>query len=436
MKFRSHKWRLTLWATLITGTSLGVVLYGVFLLMARSQADAVDDMLRSVLDRIAVGSEQNGEWHDPEELASLYPGLSVAVFVDGRTTTSYGVRLPLLSGAGTTTISGRLVRYRSIRRDGQTVVAAVDWEDQVSDQHRMLLAFGIIWPITVGLVAWVARAAANATFKPLLRMSTEAERMAADTGSRLPVPEDEEFGLLARRLNGFLERLEKNVAAQERFASDAAHEMRTPLTVIRGHFETALLRPRTIDEYAAVLRLGVSEVERLSALVTVLLESAVTERKAPKAIDCSSIVREVSARWAERFVSAGVQLHLDLEAEPLRAEVWESELVCILDNLLSNALRFSPAGSVCELIGRRAESVVVIEVRDQGKGVPEEGRIRIFERFVRLDEGRSRDEGGFGIGLAVCRTIVERRGGKIEQGPNSPRGSVFRFTLPSPKAGV
>ena len=428
MRVRSHRWRLTLWAVSIVGALLAMILFGAYLLLGRLQADAADDMLASVLRQVEVSPEQNGEWHDPEELASLYPGLSVAVFANGRLTTSYGAHLPLVRGEGLTTVAGRTLRYREIQRDGRVVIAAVDWQDQASDQRRMLLAFALIWPVTVGLVGFVAWAAAGATFRPLLRMATQAESMAAEAGSRLPVPKDQEFGHLASRLNGFLDRLESNVKAQERFASDAAHEMRTPLTVIRGHFETALMRKRTVGDYEEVLRLGVAETERLSGLVDLLLESATSQRPPPEPIDIEHVLREVHARWVGRFAYADV--NLDLEVQATRAAIWESELVCLLDNLLANALRFSPRGSTCRIIGREEGSRVEVEVCDEGKGVPAMDAERIFERFLRLDDGRSRDAGGFGIGLAVCRVVVERRGGSIGVTQNSPSGAKFTFKLP------
>ncbi len=428
MKIRSHRWRLTVWAMAIVGSLLAVILFGAHLLLGRLQADAADHTLASVLRQVEFGPEQNGEGHDPEELASLYPGLSIAVFARGQLTTSYGARLPLVTGEGMTTVAGRVLRYRTAQRDGRTVIAAVDWQDQASDQGRMLIAFILIWPVTVGLVAWVAWAAAGATFRPLLQMATQAESMTAEAGSRLPVPEDQEFGHLATRLNGFLERLERNVKAQERFASDAAHEMRTPLTVIRGHFETALMRKREPREYEEVLRLGIDETERLSALVNLLLESASSQRPPVDPLDLDRVLRQVHGRWQDRFALAGVDLVL--EVSPIRAFIWESEFVCVLDNLLANALRFSPRGTTCSVSGKEVNSRLEIEVCDQGKGVPAQDQERIFERFVRLDDGRSRDLGGFGIGLAVCRVIVERRCGSIFVKQNEPSGARFMFNLP------
>ena len=129
MRVRSHRWRLTLWAATIVGVLLAMILFGAHLLLGRFQIDAADDVLASVAAQVEVAPEQNGEWLDPEEFATLYPGLSVAVFEAGKLKNSFGSRLPLVMGEGVTYAAGRVVRYRSTQRSGHVLVTAVDWQD-------------------------------------------------------------------------------------------------------------------------------------------------------------------------------------------------------------------------------------------------------------------------------------------------------------------
>jgi signal transduction histidine kinase len=196
---------------------------------------------------------------------------------------------------------------------------------------------------------------------------------------------------------------------------------------MRGRLETALLKTRSPEEYRATLQeLGV-ETERLAGLVEVLLQSATLVQGNVPGIDLQEQAERAHARWVDRFTDQGAELVL--ESDPAVAPLLAREFDVLVDNLLSNALKASPSGTVCLFRLSSSNGWVRIEVVDQGPGIPPERSEEIFERFARLDEGRSRIEGGFGIGLAVCRRIAEGRGGRVYLRPTAT-GAHFIIELP------
>ena len=278
----------------------------------------------------------------------------------------------------------------------------------------------------IGAVTWIA---SSRTFKPLSELSKQAERFSeSDLSQRLQVETYDEFGDFALRLNNFLDRLEDSVQRQKRFIEDAAHELRTPLTILRGRMETALLVERNGDEYRETLTQILRETERMSRLVEAMLRSALPVQDVSNAVDVETALEKVEARWLDQFVENGVVLRLD--TVPIRTMAMEEEVDCVIDNLVSNALRASPKGSTCRLAVEADGLFALVTVTDEGTGVPEDKREAIFERFTRLEKSRNRSLGGFGIGLAVSRRLVEGRGGTIRVVAGPTGGARFEVRWP------
>lgn len=238
-----------------------------------------------------------------------------------------------------------------------------------------------------------------------------------------------EVRALATDLDNMIARLAELVATKRRFVSDAAHELRAPLTSLRGELELALRRPRSADEYHAALVRAHDDVLALGALADDLLALA---RRRTDASEARTSVAEATARVTEllrqRAAQHDVTLSTRVEDASVRCAPRDFERV--LRNLVENAIRHAPPGTAVTVSAEGHEETVTVSVRDHGGGVPIEQAERIFEPFVRLDAARTRDAGGSGLGLAIAREICRANEGDVSldvhhEGP----GARFVVTL-------
>jgi len=280
---------------------------------------------------------------------------------------------------------------------------------------------------TTAAVIWygVGRA-----LRPVELISAEMERI---TGSnlhrRVPVPKsDDEIAHLAHAANAGLARIEEAVTRQRRFVADASHELRNPITGMLTKLEVELSDPDPdMQERERVLNTLFSDTERLNNIVTDLLELArvesdVAEEREP--VDMCVLLEEEFSGERRRITP---YVHGCDNAWVTGSRV---RLTRVLTNLVTNAERH--AKSRIEVVVARKEDVVVIEVHDDGAGIPESERERIFERFSRLDESMERDPEGSGLGLAISREIAQAKGGTLKAGHSGLLGgAVFILTLPA-----
>lgn len=278
--------------------------------------------------------------------------------------------------------------------------------------RQLTTALVFLWPFLVGIVAVVTRWSAKSVFHPLSRLALQAgEISGTNLKERLAAQDDAEFGELAAHLNAMLDRLESAARREEQFAIDVAHELRTPLAVMRIQIETALLRERAVVEYQGALITLLAEVVRLTEITESLLLSTAGASAPVPEIDFRSLVELRVEYWRPKFVEAG--LKLSTETESARLSVLPAEARVVVDNLLANALKFSsPSGETHVSIVAFREGVE-LAVSNDGSPLPAELGERVFERFVRGDTGRNSSTAGQGIGLAICKRIVESRGGTI-----------------------
>ena len=281
-------------------------------------------------------------------------------------------------------------------------------------------------PILVALLAALTWWLTGRALKPVEAIRAEA---AAITGStihrRVPEPSThDEVGRLARTMNSMLDRLEETSLRQRRFVSDASHELRSPVAVIRAQLEVALRRGDDADWPTVATRV-LAEDERLEQAVSELVELARTEEGAgtpPVAVDLDEIVLEETIRTRP----VPIDTSRVLAGRVLGTRPQFSRVVA---NLLDNACRHAQEHVAVSLVPDG--DFVVLIVDDDGPGIALEDRERVFERFTRLDEGRSRDAGGVGLGLAMVRAIVERSGGTVVVADTSLGGARFVVRLPA-----
>jgi len=218
-----------------------------------------------------------------------------------------------------------------------------------------------------------------------------------------------------------------------RFTADASHELRTPLSVIRGIGEVGLRETRTPAEYKEAIGSMLEEVDRLTSLVDALLRlshaDAGTVVLSSERLDLGQLARDVLTSLGVLADERSQRFALDLAAG---VSVSADRLMLreAVTNIIDNAIKHSPRGSSIQVDVRSDGSQALLTVTDEGPGVPVEYRERVFDRFFRIDEGRSRDHGGTGLGLAIAKWAVEANGGRLSVDAGPRGGSAFRIALP------
>ncbi len=340
----------------------------------------------------------------------------------------------LIFGAGTRSAApeGRLVASdRVVEVFGESLTIRA--ESRVAGIDQALGAIKtVLWfanPMLLALVAGMAYVAARRALQPVAQITTQVDQIrSADSSERVPVPANgDEIAYLAVTMNKMLDRLERSSLSQRQFVSDLSHELRTPAAVIRAEVEAALADPA--NDWDTTGRSVLVEQSRLSALVDDLIllarldEDRVSGEGAggPRLeLDLDDLVRQEAARGWDHPVSTR-------NVQPVRIEGDPRQLGRLVQNLLANADRH--ATSTIEVSLCRRDGVVVLRVDDDGQGVPEEERDRVFDRFTRLDEGRVRDVGGSGLGLAIVKEVAQAHGGLALVRTNDFGGARFEIQI-------
>jgi two-component system OmpR family sensor kinase len=296
---------------------------------------------------------------------------------------------------------------------------------------RFSLLVGLLTLLgTLGAYALGRQLSAQA-LRPTGEITAQAEALTAGTLSeRITAHADvEEFSRLVTVLNRMLDRLDGAFQVQRQFTADASHELRAPLTVLKGDIDVSLKRERSAEEYRETLLRCREEVERLSRLAADLLVLARADAALPLEhvveLDLLRLVQDVVRRYEPAATGRGVRLSV-AGAETFVAGD-ERLLERVVGNLVGNAVNYSPAGGAVRLaFTQNAE--VELTIQDEGPGVPPEHVPHLFVRFFRGDPARQRAEGS-GLGLAIARAGAEAHGGRLEFLGNRP-GATFRLILP------
>lgn len=308
-----------------------------------------------------------------------------------------------------------------------TVARPVDHVDEAVVTATGLLAVAVpLALVVIGLVVWSVARRALAPVESLRRQVDEID--AAGLGRRLDGGgAGDELDRLAGTMNRMLDRIERSQRTQRQFASDASHELRSPLATIRQHAELAVAHPESTsaDELAHIV---LEEGERMQELVEALLLLArIDERRGLGAVTAVD-VDDLALAELRRLRGLGVRVD-GHGLSPGRVRGSEALLARALRNLADNAARH--ARDLVSIRVRADRATVTVEIEDDGDGIAPAQRDRVFERFSRLDEGRARDEGGSGLGLAIVREVVLAHGGSIAVTEGARGGARFVVTLPA-----
>jgi signal transduction histidine kinase len=318
-----------------------------------------------------------------------------------------------------------ILAYKVFRPDGPwviyTAIPVVAWYADPT----LAIFLGVVGLLLIAMMSVGGFHAVGRTLAPVEAIRLQMEEItASDLGRRVPVPADQdEIRMLAKSVNTALGRLEAAYNQLRRFTADASHEVRTPLTAIRAQLEEALMYPDDTD-WPQVGQAMLAAVDRLQRLVIDLLFLARLDAGPSLTCDPADLGRLVEAELDRRSsrVKVVTQLHKGVFTRCDRPQIAR-----VLAGLMDNAERH--ALSQIAVTVRADESSAIMEVADDGPGIPPDLRDVVFERFTRLDTSRSRDAGGSGLGLAIARKIAEVHGGALTI-QDSEQGAHFVLRLP------
>ncbi len=325
--------------------------------------------------------------------------------------------------------SGFSVESIVIRRpDGDMTLTALSWlgsvRTGVANLRNTLLLVTPLLIVAVAVLAWMTTGRA---FKPVAAITDQVDRITDDRlDERVPVPATgDEIAHLAQTMNRMLDRLSGSRQRQREFVSDISHELRNPIATSRAKLEVGLNRPEDTDwKDTAAIVLG--EQERLATLVEdLLLLARLDENQATtrEEVDLDDIVIEEARRLQHRPVDIS-------RVEPVRLVGDPGQLARVVRNLIDNADRHARGFVIVAL--RLDDGQAVLTVDDDGPGIPEEDREHVFERFVRLDPDRSRQQGGTGLGMAIVQAVVVSHDGSVSIGDSPSGGARVVVCLPAP----
>ncbi|NNF53628.1 MAG: HAMP domain-containing protein [Acidimicrobiales bacterium] len=326
--------------------------------------------------------------------------------------------------------------YRVLSRriqvgDDAAILHVAENSDDLNDTIRLLTAaLGLALPALIAVLGALMWWLTGRTLDPVERIRSEVDAITTTNSTqRIHVPNrHDEISRLATTMNNMLERLNDATARQQQFVADAAHELRTPLTRIRTNVEVDLAQPGAADPKATNLTIR-DEAIGLQHLIDDLLHLARSDAGhagAPRTeVDLDDIVmQEIQL---QRAAHPGVKIDAR-QVSGAHVHGNPEQLSRAVRNLLSNAVRH--ANSVISVALSERGASAQLSVADDGPGVPTEHRQRIFERFARVHDARTRDDGGVGLGLAITKDIVDAHGGSITYDDDHTNGACFVVSLP------
>ncbi|WP_460798047.1 sensor histidine kinase [Microbacterium sp. GXF0217] len=452
--------RLTIVITLVAALGMLAVGLAVYAVERHRITESVQDQLRADLEstRLIVGTPPAGGWADATDaLASV-----MRVLVPGETSGSMGLvdgEVALVPGVGRAVdpsadadfvarvvdeTAGRDVvagAYRENGKDWSYLAAPIE----VSSDPDATAVFVMVYDLdlefgglelsaraylitaiaAVAVIAAVAWFVSTRLLRPLREMREMAERVSAlSLDERLPLRGRDDVSGLARTMNGMLDRIDEAMGAQRRLLGDVGHELKTPLTIVHGYLDVMDVRDPIDVEHTR--RLAVDEIERMGRLVGDLVDVAVLlddEGLRRARVPAGALLRTI-AQKATMIDDADVTLGDVAEAD---AQIDAARITQAMLQLIQNAA--THGGGAVELSSELVGGTLLLQVRDHGRGVPDDDKQRIFERFQRLQEG-GRGPDGSGLGLSIVQLIAEQHGGEALVADADGGGALFTLSIP------
>lgn len=468
MFFKTIKFKLTLWYVVILGIILSSFALFLYVTLADSLYRGLDNKIKTMAEVIAssVRSPLGGgpsitdidrimtEHFGIRPLGRFIQVLDESGRVGGRSTNLRNVKIPVSVQTLKEAARGR-VTFETIKGMGEYPLRVVtlpviengrmagiiqvgsSLEGVEEALHQLLLIMLIAVPAALLVTSVGGLFLANKALRPVDGITQIARRIGSgDLSQRIRIKRvNDEIGRLASTFNEMIAKLQESFRQVKRFTADASHELKTPLTILRGEVEVGLKKKRNLGEYRQILASNLEEIDRMSRIVDDLLTLSRADmgefKLEREEVDLSCLAREV---WEDLQLLAqekGVHLQYmndgfsKVEGDPLL-------LRQLILNLVENGVKYTPSGGEVELRvrGSLEKKTVIIQVSDTGVGIDQEDLERVFDRFFRVDKARLRKTGGTGLGLSICRWIAQAHQGQIGVESLPGKGSAFTVSIP------
>jgi heavy metal sensor kinase len=463
MNTRSLSFRLVAWYAGVL-TLVFVLLGGLTFLFLRQYLDAnvLDNQGRraqQIAATLVARSSRGAEQGLAAEVESLYSPEANGRFIritraDGHVVYLSGTpkdggfdpaHVPAASGSGdfahkvrTGTGAALLVAGRNVTAtDGSRYRVEVGTSARPAEEtlRHVLVLLAIGLPIAVGAAVAGGFVLVHRALKPVERIAAKAEAITQhNLSERLPVVDSgDEIERLSVSLNHMISRLEDAIDGSKQFVADASHELRTPLTVMRGELESLAQNVALTGDTRETLGSVLEEVERLADIVESLFALSRLDAGEAHAEWLRFDLGELAATTAEQMSLLAIDKNVSIDCESasgVRVEGDPARLKQVIVNLLDNAIKYTPGGGRVRLSVRGENGFAILDVVDDGIGIPADALPHVFKRFYRVDRSRSREQGGAGLGLAIVRSICSAHGAEVEVVSAPGRGSTFRVRQP------
>jgi heavy metal sensor kinase len=472
MYFKSLRTKLTLWYVLILSILLITFSSFLYFTLSESLRRDVDNKLRSLAELIASESimplskfELNSVDQTLEGTMNLKPiGKFIQVLdesgkIGKKSENLKNIELPITLNALKNASKGRIT-FETNRSLGNTPLRIITYpvveqnhpvkiiqvasslEDVEDALHTLFLILIITVPLALLVAIMGGQFLANKALKPVDHITQTARLISSQNLTQRITPQKvkDEIGRLIDTFNDMISRLDHSFRQIKQFTQDASHELKTPLTILKGEVEVTLRKERTPEEYQQILKSNLEEINRMSRIIDDLLLLSKADSGELKLNKEETNINRILNEVVAQMDILAQEKRLRIEIINHQEDIWifadSLRLRELFLNLISNGIKYTEEGGVIRITvtkevqnGLKKQFLKVI-VSDTGIGISKEDQLRIFDRFYRVDKARSREEGGSGLGLSICKWIVESHQGEIKVESEVGKGSSFIVRLP------
>jgi heavy metal sensor kinase len=456
MKGLKIRWKLALWYGAVLACVLTVFGATVFVIMRHHLLERIDQGLNEELSDVLSEIRRAGsaaslkEWLDRRFAA--HAGFDFQITQSTGERFFYNPRLAdsawPLPADSTQDPSFQTIPIRqkgywrivNIRAEGPngplTVQVGRSLAAFAHESNELLMTFLLAVPLASVVAAVGSLFLAGRVLRPIQFITQTAKAISAEKlNQRIPVGNShDELAELAQTMNEMIERLGQSFTEMQRFTADAAHELRTPLAILRNEAEVALRQPRSTAEYCNVLENLLEETNRLSSTADQLLflsrhdTDTVENQREHVALD--ALLHEICSNM--QVVAQEKRISLELVENPVCTLITDGRLLRrVFINLLDNAIKYTKAGGRIQVVSRLSPGTVSVQIADTGIGIPAKDLPHVFDRFYRVDTSRSEEGTGAGLGLSICKAIIRRLDGMIAIKSEPGSGTVVAVKLPT-----
>jgi heavy metal sensor kinase len=435
MNTRSLSFSLVTWyAGVLTLVFILIGALTVVLLREYLESNVLDTQARrarQIADTLVAAASRTGDAAMAREVEELYAPEANERFIritrgDGHVVYASGLKGPLLIASQT---------YAGADNSRYVIEVGVSTARTEETVRQVLLMLAIGLPIAVCVAVAGGFVLVRRALKPVDNLSQKAAAITQHSLSeRLPVVRTgDELERLSVSLNLMISRLEDAINSSKQFVADASHELRTPLAVLRGELENLAQDAQLKSQTRETLGSSLEEVDRLAEIVEGLLALSRLDTGEARAEWVRFDLAALVATTADQMSLLAEDKHITVvcdSSERVMIEGDQARLKQVVVNLLDNAIKYTPNGGRIKLKIAQEEGNAVLDVADDGIGIPPEALPHVFKRFFRVDGSRSRDQGGAGLGLSIVKSICDAHGARVEVSSTPGQGSRFRIRQP------